>query len=66
MAAQGEAPSKRIKFHWNRRFLAGMADRADVMRGDSMLVFASVSLVSACCPESASVLRGPCPAIPLV
>lgn len=40
MAAGGEAKSKRIHFRWDRRFQAKVVNKADVMRNESMLVFA--------------------------
>lgn len=41
VAALGEAISMRINFHWDRiNFLAKVADKADVMGNESMLVFA--------------------------
>lgn len=40
-----------------------MADKTYMMGNESMLVFTR-SLVSACCPISASVLRGTCPGYP--
>lgn len=40
VAVGGEAKSKRINFHWDRRFLANVADKADVMGNESMLMFA--------------------------